>query len=160
MFKRTKKYIQNKYISPILKLISEGGIPKDISLAITGALLIGIFPVIGGTTILCAIFAFRYRLNVPLTQLINITMVPVQLVMIIPFMKAGEIFGYGKLNFTLQQITDMIMKTPLNAISVLWNVTMQAIIIWLIFSLLTGYFIFIFLNKTIVGMIPNDQTIE
>jgi uncharacterized protein (DUF2062 family) len=125
----------NKYIKPVKKLLIQGTSPKLLALGIAGAFVIGLFPVLGSTTILCAIFAFTFRLNLPLVQLINFSVYPLQLIMLVPFMKIGEIlFRFEKLKYGFNDIVELVSKDTLHAIAVLWNVTIQAIGAWLIIA--------------------------
>lgn len=139
MPEKIKTFLSSKYLDPIIKLLVQGTSPRDVSLAVSGAIVIGIFPVVGATTILCGLFAVRFKLNLPLVQLINYSLTPVQLFTIVPFMKMGEIFGVEKLRFTLSEIISMVGREPMHAITVLWNVTMQAIGAWMIAAPIIGY---------------------
>lgn len=140
---------RNKFLAPIIKLLIQGIHPRQIALAIAGAIVIGIFPVIGATTLLCTLFAVRLKLNLPLVQLVNYSVAPLQLVTIVPFMKLGEIFGYEKLRYSLGEIVTMVGTSPLTAVSVLWNVTMQAIGAWVLLAPLMGYLLYKLLNYLI-----------
>ena len=95
---KIKSFLGNKYIEPVKKLLMQGTTPSALALGISGALVIGLFPVLGSTTLLCALFALVFRLNLPLIQLINFSVYPLQLIMLIPLMKLGEkIFGVERL---------------------------------------------------------------
>lgn len=147
---KIKSFFCNKYIEPIKKLLMQGTTPSALALGISGALVIGLFPVIGSTTILCTLFALGLRLNLPLIQLINYSVFPVQLIMLIPFMKLGEkIFGFEKLNYSLAEIMQIVNNNPLESISILWNVTMQAIGAWLIVAPFAALLFHYLLHKTI-----------
>jgi uncharacterized protein (DUF2062 family) len=135
MVEKIKQLYNNKYIKPIKKLLMQGTSPRLIALGIAGAFVIGLFPVLGSTTILCAIFAFTFRLNLPLVQLINFSVYPLQLILLVPFMKLGEIlFHFEKLKYGINDIVELVRKDTLHAITALWNVTIQAIGAWLIIA--------------------------
>jgi uncharacterized protein (DUF2062 family) len=147
-----KLLFNSKYIKPVKKLLLQGTSPKLIALGIAGACVIGLFPVLGSTTILCAIFAFTFRLNLPLVQLINFSVYPLQLVLLIPLMKLGEIlFHFEKLKYGFNDIITLVRKDALHAIVVLWDITIQAIGAWLIvapiISIILYYTLFILLKK-------------
>ena len=84
---KLKELFNNKYVEPVKKLLLQGITPKSIALGIAGAAVIGVFPVLGSTTILCTVFAFSFRLNLALVQLINFSVYPLQLILIVPMMK-------------------------------------------------------------------------
>ena len=147
---RYKKLLGNKYVIPVKNLLLQGISPNAIALAIAGALAISLFPVIGSTTILCALFALRFRLNLPLIQIINYSMFPIQIIMLFPWMKLGAfIFRYEKLKYTLNEILTMISTDTLHAISVLWYVTLQAIGAWILITPIITYAIYLLFVKII-----------
>jgi uncharacterized protein (DUF2062 family) len=45
--------------------------PRKISLCIALGFALGVFPVLGMTTLLCAFSAFALRLNLPAIQVVN-----------------------------------------------------------------------------------------
>ena len=62
-------------------------------------------------------------------------------------MKLGEIiFGIEKLNYGFNEIVNMVSNNTLNAIAVLWNVTMQAIAAWLLLAPIAALGIYFILN--------------
>ena len=131
--KKFKSTLSGKFVTPVKNLLLQGTSPRLIAIAIAGGAVLGIFPVIGSTTLLCTIFALALRLNIPLVQLVNFSVYPLQVIMIIPFMKMGEyIFGIESLSYSLDDIYRLVTGDILNAISVLWNVTLQGIGAWVI----------------------------
>ena len=142
--------LNNKYVVPVKKLLMQGISPKSIALGIAGAAVIGVFPVLGSTTILCTAFALAFRLNLPLVQLINFTVYPLQLVLLVPFMKLGEtIFRFERLRYGLNDIVKMIGENTFHTITVLWNVTLQAIGAWIIIAPIVAGFIYLILQNTL-----------
>jgi len=151
--KRLKNVFQNKYVNKIIEFLKQGTSPRELALAISIAFVLGIFPVIGSTTILCTIFALVFRLNMPLIHLINYSVYPLQLIMLIPFMKIGEIFfGVEKLSYSLTEIFGMISENVFNAIMVLWNVTLQGIAAWLIIAPVLALILFFIIHPILKKM--------
>jgi len=147
---KLKNLFNNKYLNPIKKLLTQGTSPRMIAIAIAGALVIGLFPVLGSTTLLCTIFALMFRLNLPLVQLINFPVYPLQLILIIPLMKLGTmVFGFEKLKYGFDEIVNMISKDTLHAIAVLWNVTLQAIGVWLLIAPFIAFLVYLILHPVL-----------
>lgn len=70
--------------------------PEAIALILVLGLVLGVFPVYGAPTLLCALAAAAFRLNLPAIQLINQACSPLQLALAIPLGRAGErILGAG-----------------------------------------------------------------
>ena len=64
--------------------------PSRLSLALTSGAIIGVFPLLGITTVICAVVAAVFRLNHPAIQLANYIAFPMQLVLFFPFLAIGE----------------------------------------------------------------------
>ena len=152
--KKLLALLNNKYVVPVKKLLMQGISPRSIAIGIAGAAVIGVFPVLGSTTILCTAFALAFRLNLPLVQLINFTVYPLQLILLVPFMKLGEmLFRFETLQYGFDDIVKMIGENTFNAIAVLWNVTLQAIGAWIVVGPVVAlgiYFILHYLLKRII----------
>ena len=99
-------------------------------------MVIGVFPVLGLTTLLCALVALVLRLNQPAIQLVNYLMYPLQLALIVPFLKAGDSVFSGRgaslLNATM--LAAAVRNNPVQAIAAFWNSTLFAILLWVILA--------------------------
>jgi len=68
--------------------------PERVALAVALGMVIGVFPVLGTTTMLCVIAAVVFRLNHAVIQAANYMVYPVFFVLVIPFARAGAwLFG-------------------------------------------------------------------
>lgn len=148
-----KNFFKNKYVNKIIDFLKQGITPKELALAVSIAFVLGIFPVIGSTTILCTLFAIVFRLNMPLIHLVNYSVYPLQLILLVPFMKIGEyIFRFESIKFSLTEIFAMIGDNVFDAIAVLWNVTLQGIGAWLIIAPVISIILFFVLNSAFSRM--------
>jgi len=77
-------------VLPILALLRMGATPRSLAWSIAAGVLIGINPVIGSTTVLCLAAAFSLRLNVVASQIANHAMFPLELALVIPFIRLGS----------------------------------------------------------------------
>lgn len=136
----------NKIKMQFINVLKQGTSPEELALCVSGAIILGVFPVLGSTTLLITLFAIAFRLNLPTAQIINYLIYPLQLILLIPFMKFGEsIFGIAETNYTFSQIYDMLMGNFWGSIKQLLDVTFQAILAWLIilpFVLTISYYVF------------------
>ena len=74
----------------MLAQLRQGITPQKIALTVALGAAIGVFPILGSTTLLCALVGLRLRLNQPVIQLVNYVMYPLQLALLLPFYRAGE----------------------------------------------------------------------
>ncbi len=78
------------------KWLRQGISPRRLALTIALGFAIGCIPVVGVPTVLCAALALLLGLNQPAIQAANYAAMPLQLVLIIPFMRLGKwMFGFG-----------------------------------------------------------------
>lgn len=128
-------FIRRHVIDPLVGILKFGVTPEKIALSLALGIVLGVFPVLGSTTILCAGAALAFGLNLPAIQLINYVMYPVQLMLLIPFMRLGEkLFRTAPLPLSLAQIMAMIHADAWQAIRALWVTTLHAMAAWLVVS--------------------------
>jgi uncharacterized protein (DUF2062 family) len=126
-------FIQRRLVQPLLQLLRMGITPEKIALSLAFGMVLGTFPVLGSTTILCTLAVFLFGLNFPAIQIVNYFVYPLQLALLVPLLRAGRIlFREPPLPFKLADILAMIRVSPSGAIRVLWIATLHAIVAWAI----------------------------
>jgi uncharacterized protein (DUF2062 family) len=124
-----------KIFLPILDLLRQGITPEKIALSIALGAVIGIFPVLGSTTILCATAAFVLRLNLPAIQFVNFLIYPLQLILFLPFLQAGgRITGAAPVTLSMKEVFGMFKSDPWSLIKMLWTASLGAMAIWTVMS--------------------------
>ena len=128
-------FIKTKIFDLIKTLFREGMSVKKISLSIALGVVLGIFPVLGATTLLCTIAALALRLNLPSIQVVNYLVYPLQLVLLGPFYVAGSwLFNDGRLQNIDGNIIDLLKNDSWAGMVSLWDLTLYAVVVWLIVS--------------------------
>src|SRR5215469_1665363 len=77
-------------VAIIVGQLTQGVTPQKIALSIALGFSLGVIPILGTTTILCAIAAIRLKLNQPVIQLVNWLVYPLQLGLLLVFVRIGE----------------------------------------------------------------------
>jgi uncharacterized protein (DUF2062 family) len=140
-------FFQRRIVRPVLDLLRQGTTPEKIALSIAFGLVLGVFPSLGWTTLLCFLAAFMFGLNLPAVQLVNYFVYPLQLALLIPFIRAGErLFHSPRLPLSLTQILAMIKAGVWHSIKVLWVATAQAIAVWVLIAPLSIYVLYLVLT--------------
>jgi uncharacterized protein (DUF2062 family) len=67
----------------------QGISPRRLALTLALGFAIGCFPVVGIPTALCALLALALRLNLPTIQAANYLVMPLQLILVVPFVRLG-----------------------------------------------------------------------
>ena len=129
-------FFRRRILAPILDLLRQGITPEKIALSIAFGIVLGVFPALGWTTLLCVIAAAWLRLNLPAMQLVNLLVYPLQLILLVPFLRAGELlFRSHPMGLSLPQIVGLIHAGMWQAIKVLWVATVHGIVVWAILAL-------------------------
>lgn len=69
--------------------LRQGISPRRLALTLALGFAIGCIPVVGIPTVLCAALALALRLNLPAIQAANYVAMPLQLILIVPFVRLG-----------------------------------------------------------------------
>jgi uncharacterized protein (DUF2062 family) len=126
-------FFHRRVVAPVVALLTQGITPEKIALSLAFGIVLGIFPVLGSTTFLCASAAVVFGLNLPAIQLVNWLIYPVQLFLFVPFIRIGEkLFRAAPLQFSLAQILTMVRANLPHAVSTLWLAEVHAIFAWLL----------------------------
>lgn len=130
-----KRFLHLRLILPIVTLLKEGVTPEKIALSLAFGIVLGTFPVLGTTTLLCAVAAFALKLNLPAIQMVNYLMYPVQLLLILPFTRMGEHILHAQATMlSLPEMFAMARVSVLGAISQLWIIAVHAMLAWAILA--------------------------
>lgn len=131
-----KETFNQKVIEPLITFLKQGMSPKKLALTVAIGALLGIFPVIGTTTILCTIVALVFRLNMAVIQLVNYVVYPLQLILFLPLIRIGVyVFDANPLPYTLEQIIDKIQHDTWQTIGQIWYANMLGIGIWVVMAI-------------------------
>ena len=133
-----KEFLYKKAVEPAVALIKQGVSPEKISLGMACGIILGVFPVLGSTTILCGLAAIIFRLNLPAIQLVNYMVYPLQLVLLIPFFHLGNLlFQIEPLPLSAQDLITLLRSDLWGTVRAFWSTTLHAIVAWLLVSLPT-----------------------
>ena len=120
-----------RVVAPIVGQLRQGVTPEQVALTIALGLVIGVFPILGATTILCGIAAAVLRLNQPIIQLVNYFAYPAQLVALIPFYRAGEsLFNRPHLPLSIPMLMDRFRDDAGKFFLDFGMVAVQGIVVW------------------------------
>lgn len=128
---RKEGFFRRRIARPVVELLRQGVTPEKMALSIALGVALGVFPVLGTTTALCALVAFVWRLNLPAIQIVNYFVYPLQIVLLIPFFRVGEkLFGAAHLPLSVAQILAAVHASFWGAIRFLWTTIWHAAVAW------------------------------
>lgn len=85
-------WFNGKVVDPLVLIIRRGAEPKQLAFSTALGFTLGLFPVCGVTVLLCilAIALFGKHCNAPTVMIANFVATPVELSLLIPFLRLGE----------------------------------------------------------------------
>ncbi|HEV2321019.1 MAG TPA: DUF2062 domain-containing protein [Gammaproteobacteria bacterium] len=134
---------ENRLTRLVTGLLSQGITPHKVALTLALGVVLGVNPIIGTSTTLCAVAAIWLRLNLPLIQLINYLVYPLQILLLIPFVQAGQwLFREPPLPFNATDIKAMLAAGLWKAVQTLWSYALHGMAAWLFLGALMGLVIY------------------
>ncbi|MGA9855408.1 MAG: DUF2062 domain-containing protein [Gammaproteobacteria bacterium] len=125
------KLRDHKLVRLILELLSQGITSHKVALCIALGAMLGVTPLIGTSTLMCAVVALAFGINLPLIQLVNYLVYPLQLLLLIPFIRAGQwLFRQPPLPFSLAQLTGLFRESFWLTLSRLWEYVLHGLVAW------------------------------
>ena len=110
----------------------QGITPDRMALCLALGVGIGVFPILGTTTATCTIVALVLRLNLVAIQIANYAVYPLQILLIIPFLRLGEWLVGAPLPLSVTQIVERFDGGFLNGITTLATALLHAALGWLV----------------------------
>jgi uncharacterized protein (DUF2062 family) len=111
--------------------LRQGISPRRLALTLALGFAIGCIPVVGIPTVLCGALALALRLNLPAIQAANYAAMPLQLLLIVPFVRMGGwIFASGSTQ--AMAAGPLLHLTPWGPGAQLGSLAGEALIAWLL----------------------------
>jgi len=125
-------FLRRRIVDPIAGLLMQGISPRAIALAVSIGLVVGVFPVLGTTTVLVTLAAFALRLNLIAIHAVHYAATPLQILLIIPFVRVGEhLTGAEAQPLSVSEGLALIEQGVGAAIVALWEAIVHAVVGWL-----------------------------
>ena len=120
-----------RIILPVLALLRRGASPEKLAWSLAAGALIGINPIIGSTTVACLAIAFVLRLNMVASQITNHLGYPLQIALVIPFIRLGSrLFHTAPMPLSARELLHAARETPLALVRQLWLWESHALVVW------------------------------
>jgi uncharacterized protein (DUF2062 family) len=118
--------------------LSQGISPQRLALTLALGFAVGCIPVVGIPTLVCAALALVLRLNLPAIQAANYIVMPLQLLLIVPFMRLGGwlVASGGSQSFRAGhlQVSLLLHASPLVVATQMGSLAGQALLAWVVIA--------------------------
>ncbi len=122
-------------MSLVKTMLKEGMSLRKMALCMALGIVLGIFPVLGATSLLCTVAALTLRLNLPAIQVVNFMVYPLQLVMLAPFYGAGNwLFKQQGWPLINTDLIGLLQNDFWGSMANLWDLALYAVLTWLVIS--------------------------
>jgi uncharacterized protein (DUF2062 family) len=150
-----KSFWRRRVLDVILAQLKQGTTPQKISLTIALGVTLGIFPILGTTTLLCLLVGLWLKLNQPIIQMVNYLVYALQLGLILVFVRVGEFVAHAApVNFSFPVMVRKFHESPREFFREFGMTGVHGIVGWLLvapFVAVLLYFILLPLLKKLAG---------
>jgi uncharacterized protein (DUF2062 family) len=146
----------------ILKALKQGLAPGELAAAVALGLAVGVIPLMGASTPLGVGVALLLGLNQPVVQAANYLAYPLQLGLLVPFIRLGErIFHAPPLPLSVANLMAGFRSDFLHTLATFWTTIWHACVAWLLVApagaVLLGLLLRPVLSRTMPGL-PRRRT--
>lgn len=100
-------------IRPIANQLRQGTSPEKLAWSVSLGLTLGIFPIMGSTSLVCFVVGHLLRLNQPVLHLFKTFTYPLQLVLILVYIRLGQqLNGVPLIKFSIPQMLGQFKDAP------------------------------------------------
>jgi len=112
------KAVFNKVKAKTTALLKQGLSPKELSQSLIVSGLISTIPILGVSTFMITSVSLKRKLNLPVMISLSYLMWPIQILLIIPFIRVGEfIFSVPRNHHTAEEIISSFQKSFFQTLS-------------------------------------------
>ena len=130
-----ESFWKRRVLTPFVAQLRQGVTPEKLALTVALGLVLGIFPILGATTLLCGIAAVALRLNQPVIQIVNYFAYPAQLALIIPIYRAGEmLFGKSPIPLSIPLIFERFRADFRQFLCDFGMIAVHGIVVWFLIA--------------------------
>jgi uncharacterized protein (DUF2062 family) len=118
-----------------MQAIRQGISPRQLAVTCALGVVMGLFPVLGATTLLCLAAALIFKLNLPVIQLVNYLVAPLQIILMLPLIKVGTyVFGYP-FNYTFDDLISLFKSDLILVVREAGVALLLGIGVWILMSI-------------------------
>jgi uncharacterized protein (DUF2062 family) len=152
-------FLRRRLITPLLALLADGVTPRKLALSLALGIVIGLVPILGISTALCALVALVLRLNMPAIQLVNYLLTPLQLLLIIPLLRLGEWLAQApRFPVTLESGLASLSGGVFDAVRTLATAIAHAALGWIVIAPLAAFVLFRIFEPTLRHLTPAPKS--
>jgi uncharacterized protein (DUF2062 family) len=92
---RHRRWWRRRLVDPLVQQLTQGVTPERVALTLAVGSALALFPILGTTTLLCALVGVALRLNQPIIQSVNVVCTVVYLPALVALVRLGDWLAGG-----------------------------------------------------------------
>jgi uncharacterized protein (DUF2062 family) len=143
---------------PVLAQLRQGITPDKLALSLALGVVLSAIPVLGITALFCVAAAAALRLNQPAILAANYAATPLQVVLFVPFFRAGAwAFGAPPVSFSLEQVRAELQAGIWPTIVRYWDANLRAVGVWALAAPVAAFLLFAVFRRVLRRLpLPRD----
>jgi uncharacterized protein (DUF2062 family) len=126
-------WVRSRIWEPVRVQLQQGLSPEGMAWSLAVGLGAGVSPLVGTSTGICLLLGLVFRLNQVVMQAANYLAYPLQLALLIPFIRLGEaLFRAPRLPISLETLSAAIHADAWGALHAFWTSLWHAGVAWLL----------------------------
>jgi uncharacterized protein (DUF2062 family) len=156
---RVSDWLRRKVRDPLVAELRQGATPEDVATAVAVSFAIAINPVIGTTTLGCVVAGRAFRLNHVVMQVVNHSSYPLQILLIVPFVRLGEsLTGAAPMALSPSAIIDEFNRSFAGFVAKFWMAYVHGLIGWVVTVPLACWTLRLILRAAFRKLLPASTT--
>lgn len=144
--------------SRLVEFLKQGTSPEKLALTCALGVVVGILPIWGVTTFLCFAVAAIFRINIVMLQLVHYFVYPLQLILIIPFIKLGTfLFGVNPMPYALSELMNRFSNNFWGEFKQVGLALSLGVGVWAVASIPLGLIIYFISHRLFVKWNEHNQ---
>jgi Uncharacterized protein conserved in bacteria (DUF2062) len=127
-----RAFLRRRLLEPVVLLLKQGLTPEKVAWSLALGATLGLFPVMGATTLLCLGAGLALRLSHPALQLANYAVYPFQVALILAFVRLGERFvGAPPMPLSVARLVVLFREDPVGFLERFGLTGLHGVLGWL-----------------------------
>ncbi len=120
-------------VDPIVQQLTNGITPDRLSWTIAWGAVLGIFPIMGSTSLLCFAVGWVMKFNQPVLHIFKTLVYPLHLALILVFIHMGQrLLGVPELSFSIPQLLEKFQNDPMQFAKDFGMAAVHGVVAWAI----------------------------
>ena len=141
-------WFRRRVLDPLLGLLKQGLAPGQLALTVALGVTLGLIPLLGATTVLAALLAWRLRLNVAALQLVTHLLTPLQVLLLPLLLRQGALLlgATSGADLSVSAVRHLIATDWRAALRLLWRAELGALALWAMSAVVLGILLYLVLK--------------